>query len=284
MAYTKTIWSTGDTITATLANHWETQYDAAKADLDAHVAAADPHPQYATDTDLSGHTGRTDNPHGVTAVQVGAVNKAGDTVTGDLILNDGTIVSPEIKMYSTGTGGIHGGIDNHTGQIRFIDRTNNAQRAYVRLSDGEIFTGQNKHWHAGNDGAGSTMDADTVDGKHASDFALASSAAKVATGTYTGDGTANRVISIGFTPILVMVKTTKATSGVYGYEFFHRKGSLPLIETIATSDGATSTNVTSQYVTGNWQGIVTNGFKTGSSTSNSWTNVNGDPFEWIALG
>lgn len=32
MAYVKTVWTTGDVITATLANHWETQYDAVLAD------------------------------------------------------------------------------------------------------------------------------------------------------------------------------------------------------------------------------------------------------------
>ncbi|MBO8169956.1 MAG: carbohydrate binding domain-containing protein [Thermoanaerobacteraceae bacterium] len=33
MAYTKTVWSTGDTITASLANKWETQYDEVKTEL-----------------------------------------------------------------------------------------------------------------------------------------------------------------------------------------------------------------------------------------------------------
>jgi len=43
MAYTKTVWVTGDVITASLANHWETQYDEAKADLDAALDAASGH-------------------------------------------------------------------------------------------------------------------------------------------------------------------------------------------------------------------------------------------------
>jgi hypothetical protein len=38
MAYTKIVWSTGDTITATLINQSEGQYDASKVDLDAHIA------------------------------------------------------------------------------------------------------------------------------------------------------------------------------------------------------------------------------------------------------
>ena len=37
---------------------------------------------------------------------------------------------------------------------------------------GDIYVAGNKVWHAGNDGAGSGLDADTVDGKHASAFAL----------------------------------------------------------------------------------------------------------------
>ncbi len=37
----------------------------------AHVGAGDPHPQYATDSDLAGHTGNTSNPHSVTKTQVG---------------------------------------------------------------------------------------------------------------------------------------------------------------------------------------------------------------------
>lgn len=38
-----------------------------------HEAAVDPHSQYAKDTDLSAHTANTNNPHGVTAAQIGAL-------------------------------------------------------------------------------------------------------------------------------------------------------------------------------------------------------------------
>lgn len=40
MAYSKTTWVTGDTITAALLNHGETQYDEAAADLTTHKTAA----------------------------------------------------------------------------------------------------------------------------------------------------------------------------------------------------------------------------------------------------
>jgi GH24 family phage-related lysozyme (muramidase) len=36
--------------------------------------------------------------------------------------------------------------------------------------NGEIYSGASKYWHAGNDGSGSGLDADTVDGLHASQF------------------------------------------------------------------------------------------------------------------
>jgi len=44
----------------------------AEAKVTEHEAKADPHPQYATDSDLAAHTSRTDNPHNVTYDQVGA--------------------------------------------------------------------------------------------------------------------------------------------------------------------------------------------------------------------
>jgi hypothetical protein len=76
MPYTKTTWATGDVVTAIKANNLETQYDEAKADLDAHKAD-------------------TANPHGVTAAQAGAV---ADGNTGQ------TLYSGYVSSTGTGTG------------------------------------------------------------------------------------------------------------------------------------------------------------------------------------
>jgi hypothetical protein len=46
---------------------------AATSAIASHVAATDPHAQYATDADLTTHTGNTSNPHSTTAAQVGAI-------------------------------------------------------------------------------------------------------------------------------------------------------------------------------------------------------------------
>jgi hypothetical protein len=68
MAYLKTTWATGDIITATKLNNAETQYDEAKLDVDAHA-------------------GRTDNPHGVTAAQAGALPATGKAVDSSKLNN-----------------------------------------------------------------------------------------------------------------------------------------------------------------------------------------------------
>lgn len=60
-------------------------------------------------------------------------------------------------------------------QIRFIG--NGTQRLVVDLdggSTGALTWEGNTIWHAGNDGSGSGLDADLLDGQHASDFAAAS--------------------------------------------------------------------------------------------------------------
>ena len=55
-------------------------------------------------------------------------------------------------------------------------------------------TGDSKFWHAGNDGSGSGLDADTVDGIQATSF-LRSDAADTATGTITISGLGNSLIA-----------------------------------------------------------------------------------------
>ncbi len=61
----------------------------------------------------------------------------------------------------------------------------------VRIQLGDLYfssTTSNKAWHAGNDGSGSGLDADTVDGVHASSF-LTGNQTITLTGPVTGSGT-----------------------------------------------------------------------------------------------
>jgi hypothetical protein len=82
-----------------------------------------------------------------------------------------------------GTGGVHFG-------------NGNAGTVAVMGPDGDLWKGSSdnsghKYWHAGNDGAGSGLDADTVDGLHASSFLQLSG------GTMTGALTVDTDIIVG---------------------------------------------------------------------------------------
>ncbi|MCL5290299.1 MAG: pyocin knob domain-containing protein [Firmicutes bacterium] len=175
-------------ISADRLNHMQTQYEEAAADLSEHELEVDPHPQYARDEDLMSHlaenaseavkghvelataaetTAGTDNTRAVhpAALKVELdkkVNKAGDSMTGDLtFVND---VSPLTKGIKFGDG---------TGWRQPFRLNNGTVIASLR-DDGQLFKGTDTntpYWHAGNDGVGSWLDADLLDGFQSTDFA-----------------------------------------------------------------------------------------------------------------
>jgi hypothetical protein len=64
----------------------------------------------------------------------------------------------------------HGNNDAGATQLGFIYGFN---KSYIRSKNNGVWTSWVKLWNAENDGSGSGLDADLLDGKHASDFALA---------------------------------------------------------------------------------------------------------------
>jgi hypothetical protein len=96
---------------------------------------------------------------------------------------------------------------------------------------------------------------------------------KMSTGTYTGDGTANRVISLQFQPQYVEVLATS------DYNIFESigAGSNCLARWYRTSTGAFAGALT------DWQGIVEDGFKCGSATANL-SNKSTQNYAYIAIG
>ena len=104
------------------------------------------------------------------------VNKAGDTMTGLMIFgrNSGEQVrfgydtaaalDPYLAFY-------HGGL-TRTAYIQshrtsgIIIRNDLSAAALIMSNDGLLSYGSSVVWHAGNDGAGSTLDADLLDGQH----------------------------------------------------------------------------------------------------------------------
>lgn len=77
------------------------------ASMNAHLLAADPHPQYASGGALDAHSNRTDNPHGVTAAQVGA-DPAGTTATHEARTdNPHSVTAAQVGAESSGAVAAH---------------------------------------------------------------------------------------------------------------------------------------------------------------------------------
>ena len=94
------------------------------------------------------------------------VNVSGDTMTGALTV-------PRIKFTNTYDSYIVQGYSAAYGDYIEVNATGaSGVNATLRIGNvGSHFTfNGNKVWHAGNDGAGSGLDADTLDGKHLSDI------------------------------------------------------------------------------------------------------------------
>ena len=112
----------------------------------------------------SNYTGELDNRY---------VNKAGDTMTGKLLFNaDSGIDLTSIPRTKSAISFNNAG-SNRIG-INFTDGDGNLRIAKTDINqdwvsgDVNILLGSNNYkvWHAGNDGSGSGLDADLLDGKH----------------------------------------------------------------------------------------------------------------------
>lgn len=86
------------------------------------------------------------------------LNKAGDTMTGPLKVLHGYI--GDVYVY------------NDTTQDNVVFRTGNATDgySYIKMDRTGLYFNGIKVWHAGNDGSGSGLDADLLDGKHSNQF------------------------------------------------------------------------------------------------------------------
>lgn len=100
------------------------------------------------------------------------VAKTGDTMTGDL------------TVYRSGapTTGV---VFLNQAQSRYLYYNG----TYYELAGAALVINGGTAWHSGNDGSGSTLDADTVDGIHGTSFVRASE------GNYTGNGNTSRSLT-----------------------------------------------------------------------------------------
>ncbi len=115
---------------------------------------------------VDAHAFRTDNPHDTTAAQVGAVPVTGGTMTGTLRT---TISAPMIVKFT----GYKSWIVHHPATNSLIlapSATADGEdwdwtKAVEILDTGGMKIAGNVVWHAGNDGAGSGLDAGLLEGK-----------------------------------------------------------------------------------------------------------------------
>jgi len=117
------------------------------------------------------------------------VSKSGDTMTGDLLVQDDIKSTGQIRAtgwWNTNTGtsghdlateiGVSGGISHILSYNRASSSYGNLNisAANVDFPQGNVSIGGATAWHSANDGSGSGLDADLLDGQHGSYYATAS--------------------------------------------------------------------------------------------------------------
>lgn len=123
---------------------------------------------------LTANSGQTGGMHWVTPTHVDI--GTGDPHTQYLLKSGGTMTG---ALYTASTGIFLGGNDHiwhddGSNRYHFVsDNSGNVTGNATLYAAGGVFNGGTV-WHGNNDGAGSGLDADTVDGSHASAFAAAS--------------------------------------------------------------------------------------------------------------
>ena len=176
-----------DKVTQALLDNWSAAYvhisDAVK-----HITAAERTNWNAAHT----HVSNKSNPHGVTAAQAGAAPAS--HAHSYLPLAGGTMdenKSVGIKARATGNSAqgmwFYNYDDNRYGGIGSMADEGICNRIFIGFGDSpwdqgsslyitpqDVYFKQNKVWHAGNGGTGSGLDADLLDGNHATAFAKAS--------------------------------------------------------------------------------------------------------------
>ena len=176
-----------DKITQALLDNWSAAYTHI-SDVVKHITATERTNWNAAHT----HTSNKSNPHGVTAAQAGAAPVS--HTHSYLPLAGGTMdenKSVGIKARATGNSAqgmwFYNYDDNRYGGIGSMADEGICNRIFIGFGDSpwdqgsslyitpqDVYFKQNKVWHAGNGGTGSGLDADLLDGNHATAFAKAS--------------------------------------------------------------------------------------------------------------
>lgn len=95
----------------------------------------------ASATSLTSHVSDKNNPHGVTTAQIGAVNKAGDTMTGNLVTNGQITAAGGFVGNLTGNATTVGGYTVDQILSSGSDWEKVASASFNAVADGTTFTG-----------------------------------------------------------------------------------------------------------------------------------------------
>ncbi len=185
---------------------------AVQASVDAHTGSKDnPHGVTAAQVgaaataELNAHTANRSNPHGVTAAQVGAMPVAGGAFAGHVSMPSLTLTNYGVPLEIGQMLDFHfpGSVADYNGRL-YLGADGHLYWGSTPLSLPDAQKSVAYAASAGN--------ANTLGGLPASNFYTAANA-PVVVGTYTGDGAKERRINLGFTPRAVLVMHKGVISG-----------------------------------------------------------------------
>lgn len=207
--------------------HWDSDND----NLAVYESASKTWKGVAMDSELNAHETDSTNPHLVTLDQAAS---EGASISRDVTMTGGADRRSHFDSGVTGDGAINAfwftdqnatPVDtvkwhrDGAGGHAFAVINNSAGTTLFKITDtGTITTKGNTVWHAGNDGAGSGLDADTLDGTDSSGFAAANHNHD---GTYVNEAGDSMTGSLGMnqnqiTGFVMDKRTTDPTTPVVG--------------------------------------------------------------------
>ncbi|MED4378714.1 pyocin knob domain-containing protein, partial [Schinkia azotoformans] len=196
--------------------------------------------QVNTVDSVNGKTGAVN----LSADDVGAIPKTGGTLTGPINIPSIFLGDSSIYLYEEG-----GNFGLRVGK--------SPNYSFFAVSPSDMWFGGNKIWHAGNDGVGSGLDADTLDGKHWTDIlfqfggALNTAGGLLDWNAHTVPGTA---------PVLLMGNAANGPGPasyfhVQNYEYGNKRDGTGQITQVAIPYASPTTGKFDFYVRGRYSGV-----------------------------
>jgi phage-related tail fiber protein len=313
VAYVKTVWSTGDVITATLANHLETQYDEVKTEVEKIDGTSAIQPDWSNvknKAHASSHASAGSDP--IAPSDIGAFNSISSGSTSDPNTTQESYIltnhanSPGLGLYwhiktyfySSKTGNRSQIAQNYNGSGEFlyirhfytswsaweplikesdVSEASTASSIARRNSSGDINARLfRSEYDTTNSSIGFIMtQVDTATNNYIrpstpAQVKAALGGTQVVNGSYTGDGnTAGRLIDVGFTPKLVIVRGPVSTSE--GQWTTVRNTDSILVYSSSTIQKRAELH------------LATNGFEVGDGNVSVGANENGSIYDYVAI-